>query len=309
MMAKAIRESCTPEPESLRHLLVTHPSTRLFVRPESWTAEHLAFLDCPPPQAITTPTEAISNRSRRYPPVKDQILHEFDTLDCVRVKSLRDESIRRLFSLLVLTVNQLRFSSPKLPLLYDSLHVATVSCPLLVCARETSRPMFAFIDNTWISRKRRKEFTRQKQPLNVAYKLVQKMNKLPFDPYNASILIAIAQSARLSIPDGDIQAFLFSPTTDRKSIIQYSATITSSYLRKFDEPYKSHTSPLIITEKYLSLNEPELIVDALHNIEQLARLPKSFTSPLKRKVMSDITNSVDMSVAEREPARKRVHIG
>ncbi|OBT50901.1 hypothetical protein VE04_08347 [Pseudogymnoascus sp. 24MN13] len=308
-MAKAIRESCTPEPESLHHLLVTHPSTRLFVRPESWTAEHLVFLDCPPPQAITTPTEAISNRSRRYPPVKDQILHEFDTLDCVRVKSLRDESIRRLFSLLVPTGNQLlRFSSPKLPLLYDSKHVATISCPLLVCAKETSRPMFAFIDNTWISRKRRKEFARR-QPLNVAYKSVQKMNELPFDPYNASILIAMAQSARLSIPDGDIQAFLFSPTTDRNSIIQYSATITSSYLQKFDEPYKSHTSPLIITEKYLSLNEPALIIDALHNIEQLTRLPKNLTSPLKRKAMSDITNSADMSVAERETTRKRVHIG
>lgn len=228
MMVKAIRENCTPEPESLHHLLVTHPSTRLFVRPESWTAEHLVFLDCPPPQAITTPTEAISNRFRRYPPVKDQILHEFDTLDWVKVKSLRDESIRRLFSLLVPTGNQLlRFSrygisytnvssklnmlhSPKLPLLYNSKHAATVSCPLLVCAKETSRPMFAFIDNTWISRKRRRVFARR-QPLHVAYKLVQKMNKLSFDPYNASILIAMAQSARSSIPDGDIQVYGLPP--------------------------------------------------------------------------------------------------
>ncbi|KFY80898.1 hypothetical protein V499_00283 [Pseudogymnoascus sp. VKM F-103] len=306
-MAKAVRESYTPESESLHHLLFTHSSTRLFTHPESWTAEHLAILECPPPQPITTATEAISNRARRYPPITDQILHEFDTLNCLRVKSLQDESIRRLFSLLVPMGNQLlRFSSPELPLLYDSKHVATVSCPFLVCERETSRPMFAFIDNTWISRKRRKAFAR-KRPLNVAYKSVQKMNELPFDPYNASILIAMAQSARSLIPDGDIQAFLFSPTTDRKSIIQYSATITSSYLQKFDEPYKSHTSPLIITEKYLSLNEPALIIDALHNIEQLARLPKNLTSPLKRKAMSDITNSADTSSGQ--SARKRVHIG
>lgn len=224
MADEATRERRIPEPESLCHLLISHPSKRLYVRPESWTAEHLAFLNCPPPQPITTPTEDdIRNRSRQYLTVEDQILYEIDTLDCIRVKSLQDESIHRLFLLMVPTTNQvLKFSrygmsytsgssklsmlySPHIPFLYDGRHVATVSCPLLVCARRTSRPLFAFIDNTWISRKRRKELQRQKQPLNVAYKSVEKMNQLSFDPYNASILIAIAQNARSSIPNGDIQ--------------------------------------------------------------------------------------------------------
>jgi hypothetical protein len=65
--------------------------------------------------------------------------------------------------------------------------------------------MFAFIDKTWLSNKRYKQFGRRKQSWPVVFKVVQKMNKLAFDPYYASILIAMAQDARSSTSDTEFQ--------------------------------------------------------------------------------------------------------
>lgn len=58
--------------------------------------------------------------------------------------------------------------------------------------------MFAFIDKTWLSNKRYKQFGQRKKSWPVAFKAVQKMNELAFDPYYTSILIAMAQGARSS---------------------------------------------------------------------------------------------------------------
>lgn len=65
--------------------------------------------------------------------------------------------------------------------------------------------MFAFIDKTWLSNKRYEQFRRRKQSWPVAFKAVQKMNELAFDPYYASILIAMAQSAHSSTSDTEFQ--------------------------------------------------------------------------------------------------------
>jgi hypothetical protein len=65
--------------------------------------------------------------------------------------------------------------------------------------------MFAFIDKTWLSNKRYKQFGQRRQSWPVVFKAVQKMNELAFDPYYASILIAMAQGARSSTSDTEFQ--------------------------------------------------------------------------------------------------------
>ena len=65
--------------------------------------------------------------------------------------------------------------------------------------------MFAFIDKTWLSNERYKQFGQRKQSWPVAFKAVQKMNGLAFDPYYTSILIAMAQGARSSTSDTEFQ--------------------------------------------------------------------------------------------------------
>jgi hypothetical protein len=71
--------------------------------------------------------------------------------------------------------------------------------------RTRPRPVFAFIDKTWLSEKRYEESGRLKQQWRNTYNRVQNMNNLAFDPYYASALIAMAQNARSSISDMQIQ--------------------------------------------------------------------------------------------------------
>lgn len=119
----------------------------------------------------------------------------------------------------------------------------------------------------------------------------------------------------LSIP----QVHLFSPSYDREFLIQYSAAIPHAYLQKFDDPYKASNCQLIITEKNIPLDTPEIIADTLFDIaKRFAPLPASSTSslpapppssPLKRKTMSDVTNCVDTpSVTESESEGKCVRV-
>jgi len=95
------------------------------------------------------------------------------------------------------------------------------------------------------------------------------MNDLAFDPYYASALIAMAQDARSSTSERQVQVYLFTPSTDRKSLVQFSATIPTLYLQKFDDPYKAVVCPLVLTERVLSLDQPEAIIEALNEIARL----------------------------------------
>lgn len=89
------------EPGSLRHLLITHSSKRLYVAPDIWTAEHLAFLDCPPPQVITLSASAKSYAPHTHPLWKNGHLENALYLLKFHRGRQRDESIELIFCTLV----------------------------------------------------------------------------------------------------------------------------------------------------------------------------------------------------------------
>jgi hypothetical protein len=102
MPTKATKEPRIPEPGSLRHLLVTHSSKRLYVAPLGWSAENLNLIDWPPPHAIPMPAAARHNSPNPHPSSEDpRVIDALDTLRYLKVKSRRDVSIRQLFRLLV----------------------------------------------------------------------------------------------------------------------------------------------------------------------------------------------------------------
>jgi hypothetical protein len=122
----------------------------------------------------------------------------------------------------------IRSKSSELALRYDGKPLAAVSCPIVVHSIPHPRPVFAFIDKTWLSKKRYEESGRRKQQWRNTYNTVQKMNDLAFDPYYASALIAMAQDARSSISDRDIQVTLLlanlSYVEERSNIPRYTCS-------------------------------------------------------------------------------------
>jgi hypothetical protein len=71
--------------------------------------------------------------------------------------------------------------------------------------------------------------------------------------------------------------------------------IPTLYLQKFDGPYKAVVCPLVLTEKVLSLDLPEAIIEALNEIARLCVGSQAVPVPSpKRKVISDITNHIDV---------------
>lgn len=296
MAARAANRTRVPEPGSLRCSLITSAATRLYVPPSRWTAENLGVIDWPTAEHMPVSGAADNSNSNLRPYSEDsRMVDTLDTLRSLKVKPRRDECIRQIFRLLV-PKQSLKISSSELALLYDGKPLAAVSCPIVVRALSNLRPVFAFIDKTWLSEKRYEEFGRRKQQWRSTYNTVQRMNELAFDPYYASALIAMAQDARSSTTDKEIQVYLFTPSADRKFVVQFSATIPTLYLQKFDDPYKAVVCPLVLTERALSLDRPETIIEALHEIARLyAGSPTVPVPSPKRKVMSDITNHIDIS--------------
>jgi hypothetical protein len=102
MSTKATKEPRIPEPGSLRHLLITHSSKRLYVTPLGWSAENLNLIDWPPPHAIPVSAAARYNSPNSHPSFEDpRVIDALETLRYLKVKSRRDVSIRQLFRLLV----------------------------------------------------------------------------------------------------------------------------------------------------------------------------------------------------------------
>ena len=102
MSIKATKGPRIPEPGSLRHLLITHSSKRLYVAPLEWPAENLDLIDWPPPHAIQMSAAARNDSPNPHSSSEDpRVIDALATLRYLKVKSRRDESIRQLFRLLV----------------------------------------------------------------------------------------------------------------------------------------------------------------------------------------------------------------
>ena len=102
MSTKVTKEPRIPKPGSLRHLLITHSSKRLYVAPLEWSAENLNLIDWPPLHAIPMSAATRNNSPNPHPSSEDpRVIDALETLRYLKVKSRRDESIRQLFRLLV----------------------------------------------------------------------------------------------------------------------------------------------------------------------------------------------------------------
>jgi hypothetical protein len=88
-------------------------------------------------------------------------------------------------------------------LLLDGLPIVSTPSSLVFRSTITSRPVFAFVDKTWLSNQRQKFFERQ--GLRTAYKIAHEMIKLEFDPYIAGQLISMAQNSFSATSDDTIQ--------------------------------------------------------------------------------------------------------
>lgn len=142
------------------------------------------------------------------------------------------------------------------------------------------------------------------------------MKTSEIDPFYVASLIALAQNCRSSrLQNGDNseivqvsgqltnlnffwfqsswqQVYLFTPSNDRKSLSLYSAAVSVCYLQKFDSPYQFSHSCLNITQRDLSLERVDEIVNTLRHILQIDQTGPAASTRLstKRKALFDLTN-------------------
>ena len=142
------------------------------------------------------------------------------------------------------------------------------------------------------------------------------MNKLDIDPYFACLLISMAQNScrftssdiievNTKFPNGilemltGIQVHLFSPSTNRESLIQHSVKFLRPYLQKLSKPHKCFDCHFTITRQKNPFHQPHLIVQKLHDIEMdlekgIEKAGKDVSvipiASVEREAMSDITN-------------------
>ncbi|KFZ01487.1 hypothetical protein V500_00753 [Pseudogymnoascus sp. VKM F-4518 (FW-2643)] len=279
-----------PEPGSFRERVITNQSS--YVRPEAWGLRHLHLLDC---DILTTDAANEGSRDTISASVENdvRIAYALDTLLGAPGTSSKDAAARALFRLLIPKDKSLFKASSSPPqFFFDCRPVVRTPCPVLFRASTTNRPVFAFLDKTWLSEQRYKLWSHK--PVKAAHQRVQQMNKLSFDPYYAGLLISMAQDSRSSTPEGDIEVHLFSPSTNYESFIQYSASVSPEYLQKFDKTYKFSSHHLTITQKKMPVSEPSVITEALRQIGQRCKVSPENPVLRKRKAMSDITNRLDV---------------
>jgi hypothetical protein len=210
---KKSRRHLDAEPGSLRDWISAHSR---YIPPIGWQPDLLRDIDCDVLQLSTD-----DSRSDTIPAVDDyRIADELCILRGAPVRMKKDEIARRLFRLLIpmdLSFEVSRsvwdlplFKSEKLTphsdpprLLLDGSPVAKTPSSLVFRSTITSRPIFAFVDKTWLCDQRQQFLERKGLP--TAYKTAHEMIKLDFDPYIASLLISMAQNSFSAISDDAIQ--------------------------------------------------------------------------------------------------------
>ncbi|PVH75618.1 hypothetical protein DL98DRAFT_658018 [Cadophora sp. DSE1049] len=188
-----------------------------------------------------------------------------------RNPSHRDEYLRPVFTRLSVAATSSRPSRSALTFWYNRRPVAELGCPPLTYFNQTTTQAWAYLDKTWCRERRSAFYKSSRNSFARTEKASAAVRKNPIDPYFVAVFIALAQDLRLKRKPGASEIpqkiCLFLPLHTWKSPVsrtqgskrckpkplvtcwmQYTATITDQYLRKFDDPYHLYDDALVIQQ-------------------------------------------------------------
>ncbi|KAH8808308.1 hypothetical protein F5884DRAFT_857847 [Xylogone sp. PMI_703] len=258
-----------PEPLSLRDLIVTHQSKRLWCDPDVWTDELLELLQC-------------TVHSDEDPTVDDDDLtFMFDynarnlkgpiwqIYECSLSERRRDADISELFHCIVIEVEAKIDSEiifryfETIPLYYGGKAVAEVGVRYFIQEKGRENNLCAYIDTSWMTTitgfqnfaRRASKHKRKCSMFNPCVGCL--VVEYSIDPYFVAVLIAMAQNsprlAKGETRSGPTIVHLVTPNKARTAFDWYTAAISPAFLSKFDQPYKHFDAPLDVTKQTIPL--------------------------------------------------------
>ncbi|KAH0538922.1 hypothetical protein FGG08_004513 [Glutinoglossum americanum] len=233
-------------PGSLRHMILMHNRCRLYVHPLTWTAQHLSLLRI-----------SVSYRGDVIPGRRVPSYALTDPLKMVhRLMSLIYDG-RRIRLKFGRSYNTHPSISARLSFLFGRRCVAHVEPSISIIDRASTAPLFSYVDHSHRRDDRLKYFRSRAQ--GVREKLIRESTgQSDIDPYDASILIAMAQEMLRLTPgsssEASLRPYLLARAPDEQSYHFYSASIPRAYLHSFDEPYEEFTSEIRISRSVYPLD-------------------------------------------------------
>lgn len=190
-----------PASGSIRARLIQNCTTRLFVHPLEWTADHLEVLDVDLTISAST-GEPVVNNIKRQVDEDTQLLGALWDVEHARGTS-RDTATRQLVKSTAhaTELQQQDVIESTLFLEYDNRHIARLP-PLIVAWHQATGgeysmiPIWAYTDHLWTSAARRKRFTTRKKSWSFAIKEINNKQGLAIDPVYVAILIKLGQLRR-----------------------------------------------------------------------------------------------------------------
>ncbi|CAD6442359.1 bac21deb-73f2-4658-9c8d-4b5b0e101ead [Sclerotinia trifoliorum] len=309
-----------PAPGSLRAILLKNCTTRLFIHPFEWTADHLRAFG----------VELVTSASL-WEPVAEDIESQVVGSKTIKkaIKDInsskllwRDKATRKLV-IDIAEVQNLQLGWERLHFMYENQDIVKLHDVLIARAQSTSEidsrlPIWAYTDHKSTSATRRKWYDSRKKPWSFVLKEIKRKAELPIDPVYIAILIALAQQRRRFIPQGPTshRVTLFAPIHESivissahprstpsltsvlagrqeiiSKIVQYTADISTTYLQKFEDPYKFHDASLRIERKILPINEVSMFFQSIQSaFNDLDTYPKFLSegSMSKRKALEEL---------------------
>ncbi|XMA12780.1 hypothetical protein WAI453_005571 [Rhynchosporium graminicola] len=149
----------TPAPGSMRAILLKNCTTRLFVHPLEWTADHIEALDVDLVTSAGKEEERITDETKRQVDERIHLLEAILDLEHTWASS-RDAQIREIFPYIADAANitQQDISESILYFEYDKFSVARLPPVILACYQSTTNPIWAYTDRMWTSAARRKRY-------------------------------------------------------------------------------------------------------------------------------------------------------
>jgi hypothetical protein len=184
----------------MRAILLKNCTTRLFVHPLEWTADHIEALDVDLVTSAST-GERITDDIKRQVDESTQLLGAVWDLEHAQAIS-RDQQTRQLVKSTAdaAKIQQQDVTESILFLEYDKRPVAQLPPLILACHQTTKTPIWAYTDRMWTSAARRERFTAGKKSWSFATKKIKSKQELAIDPIYIAILITLAQLRRRHDP-------------------------------------------------------------------------------------------------------------
>lgn len=191
--SKGYHGQLIPAPGSIRNILLKNSTTRLFVHPLEWTADHIEALEV---DLVTSASigERISDETKRQVEESTQLLGAVLDLEHTQAVS-RDQQTRQLVKSAADAAEiQQDVAQTILFLEYHKRPVAQLPPLILACHQTTKAPIWAYTDRMWTSAARRDRC--RKKSWSFAFRKIESKQKLTIDPVYIAILITLAQLRR-----------------------------------------------------------------------------------------------------------------